>query len=129
MTKPPRARRNKSEQLALFLQQQGRFMTARQVAEAGFRYDDGTVDSVAEIGSIMHKLHQSTRFTVERQESPEPITRGGLAPVMVKVTAIAPRRADGNPADVVGSKPNLWRQLLGKRGSAKVETGASEEAG
>lgn len=130
MAKSLRSNANKSEQIARYLLQHGDYMTARQMADAGFTYEDGTVDSAGQIGSVLNKLHESSRFVVDRVTVSKKGCGRSTRETRVKVLSIAPRRpTDSNGVDVAGSEPNLWRQLLSRRGNAPLKLRASGEAG
>lgn len=108
-----RSRPNKSEQIARFLLKRGTFMTARQIYDAGFRFEDGEETSPNLISVLLNKLHHSARYVVDRSYMGE----GGNRVTLVKVISIADTRYGnrGAPADITGTELNIWRQLLTRK--------------
>lgn len=114
-----RSRPNKSEQIARFLLKRGTFMTARQIYDAGFRFEDGEETSPNLISVLLNKLHLSGRYVVERNYMGE----GGNRVNLVKVISIADTRYGnrGASADISGTELNIWRQLLTRKPGVRLE--------
>lgn len=108
-----RSRPNKSEQIARFLLKSGTFMTARQIYDAGFRFEDGEDTSPNLISVLLNKLHLSGRYIVERNYMGE----GGNRVNLVKVISISGSRYGNRaaPAEITGTELNIWRQLLTRK--------------
>lgn len=109
---------NKTVQLATFMLEQGKPMTAREVYEAGFRYRFGAETTVQAISSVLNKLHQSDRFCVERRL----IQGKGPKVASLHVKAVIGKKS-AEPAPGSASMV-LWRQLLTRPSGAAIQGGA-----
>lgn len=104
---------NKTEQIARFMVEHGRFMTSNDVYNAGFRFDDGAETSPNAISVLLNKMHVSGRYVVERNY----IHEGKKRMVCVKVLRIIDSKyGDGPNKDNNISHGAMWRNMLcGKR--------------
>lgn len=102
---------NKSMEIAEFALAQGRYLTARDMWDLGFRYSRGetTPDNIS---AILNKIHESDRFVVKRTVSQE----GKACRCRVLVTEIkkpeTPNRARN---DMLPQQVERWRWLLSRR--------------
>ncbi|WCH25208.1 hypothetical protein [Aeromonas salmonicida] len=106
---------NKTVQLATFMLEQGKSMTAREVYEAGFRYRFGAETTVPAISTILNKLHQSDRFCVERRF----VQGAGPKVVSLQVKAVIGKKS-AEPAPGSTSMV-LWRQLLTRQSGESMQ--------
>lgn len=107
---------NKTEQIARFMVEHGRFMTSNDVYNAGFRFDDGAETSPNSISVLLNKMHVSGRYVVERNY----IHEGNKRMVRVKVLRIIDSKYGGGPNKEINiSHGAMWRKMLcGKRMAA-----------
>ena len=99
---------NKTEQIARFMVDHGRFMTSNDVYNAGFRFDDGAETSPNSISVLLNKMHVSGRYVVERNYIHEGKKR------MVRI--IDSKYGDGPNKEINISHGEMWRKMLcGKR--------------
>lgn len=112
MTRPYRDKPNKSEQIARFMLEQGRAMTANEVFAAGFRFEDGLETNANAISVLLNKLHMSNRYQVERSY----ITEGRHRMVAVKILSIVDDfyGKDRN-GEINLSHSQIWRRLLSSK--------------
>lgn len=107
---------NKMEQVAHYLFEQKKPMTAKQVYEAGFRFQDGEPTTIALISARMCKLHESACYSVEREYT------DCAGPRMLSVAVKAILATGGRKSPEPGpAELGLWRQVLRRRpGSAPI---------
>lgn len=103
---------NKTEHIAQFMVEHGKFMTSSEVYNAGFRFDDGAETSPNAISVLLNKMHVSGRYKVERNY----IHEGNKRMVRVKVLRIIDSQyGDGPNKEVNISHGVMWRKLLGRK--------------
>lgn len=102
-------RTNKTEQIARFLFAQAKPMTARDMFDAGFRYEGGEQTSPYHISVLLNKLHHSPNYSVERSY----VQSGNNRLILVKVVSIKEGAQIG--AIVNEAALNVWRQLVTRR--------------
>ncbi|MGL5155032.1 MAG: hypothetical protein ACRC9H_08940 [Aeromonas veronii] len=104
---------NKTEQIARFMVEHGRFMTSSDVYNAGFRFEYGAETSPNSISALLNKMHVSGRYVVERNY----IHEGNKRMVRVKVLRIIDSKyGDGPNKEINISHSAMWRKMLcGKR--------------
>lgn len=115
MAKLYKNRTNKTEQIARFLFAQGKAMTARQVFEAGFRYEGGEETSPYHISVLLNKLHHSPNYSVERSY----VQAGNSRLTLVKVVSIREQPKPGGSV-LNEASLNIWRQLLSRKSGQAI---------
>lgn len=99
---------NKTEQIARFVIARNKHMSAREIFDSGFQFDDGpTTASI--ISSLLNKMHHSSRYTVERQVR----ELGSGFERAVRVIAIEGASTSGEfGIELKPTERDLWRNLL-----------------
>jgi len=99
---------NKTEQIAKFLLLSAKPMSARQMYDAGFRFDVGDTTPTA-INVLLGKMHVSSRYDLQRSRE----FIDGRSAAMVHVLAI-----DGGEcqdAEPVMTERGMWHMLLSRK--------------
>jgi hypothetical protein len=97
-------------EIAQFSLKQGQFLSAREMFNMGFRYSSGetTPDGIS---VVMNKLHESSRFTIQRRVRKE---KNG-EPTRVLVTEIKEREGlNRSLNDMMPHQADRWRWLLSR---------------
>lgn len=108
----------KTDQLAMWLLKQGQSMTAKEVYQAGFRYLFGAETTPQTISSLLNKLHENNRYSVDRryvEGQGARVTSVHVLSVMKKRTV---ERAMGE------TEMQLWRQLLTRPSGSTLQVAA-----
>ena len=102
---------NKSMEIAEFALVQGRYLTARDMWDLGFRFSRGetTPDNIS---AVLNKIHESDRIAAKRQVFQESNRRR----CRVLVTEIKEREAQNRSRnDMLPHLAERWRWLLSRR--------------
>lgn len=101
---------NKSMEIAAFSLAQGKYLTAREMWNLGFRYSRGetTPDSIS---VVLNKIHESDRLVVQRQVFKEANRRR----CRIMVTEIKERETLNRARnDMLPQVAERWRWLLSR---------------
>lgn len=102
---------NKSMEIAEFALAQGRYVTARDMWDLGFRFSRGET-SPENISAVLNKIHESDRIVAKRQVFQEVNRRR----CRVLVTEIKEREAQNRSRnDMLPHLAERWRWLLSRR--------------
>ena len=99
---------NKTEQIAKFLLLSAKPMSARQMYDAGFRFDVGDTTPTA-INVLLGKMHVSSRYDLQRSRE----FIDGRSAAMVHVFAID--GVEGQDEDPVMTERGMWHMLLSRK--------------
>ena len=99
---------NKTEQIAKFLLLSAKPMSARQIYDAGFRFDVGDTTPAA-INVLLGKMHVSSRYDLQRSRE----FIDGRSAAMVHVFAID--GGEGKDAEPVITERGMWHMLLSRK--------------
>ncbi|ANT70197.1 hypothetical protein [Aeromonas hydrophila] len=108
----------KTDQLAAWLLEQGKSMTAREVYDAGFRYRFGAETTIQTISSLLNKLHENNRYSVDRHY----IEGKGARVTSVHVKGIIKKRTVER--GMGATEMRLWWQLITKPSGTAVQVAA-----
>jgi hypothetical protein len=104
----------KTDQLAAWLLEQGKSMTAREVFEAGFCFKFGAETTIQTISSLLNKLHENNRYSVDRHYR----EGKGARVTSVHVKGIIKKRTvERGMGD---TEKQLWRQLITRPSGAAI---------
>lgn len=96
----------KTEQLATWLLAQGKSMTAKEAFEAGFRFMFEAKTTPQTIASLLNKLHENSRYSVDRHY------REGDGARVTSVHVIAALKKRTVERGMGSTEMLLWNQLL-----------------
>ena len=99
---------NKTEQIAKFLLLSAKPMSARQMYDAGFRFDVGDTTPTA-INVLLGKMHVSSRYDLQRSRE----FIDGRSAVMAHVFTI--NGGEGKDAEPVMTERGMWHMLLSRK--------------
>lgn len=101
---------NKSMEIAEFSLKQGKYLTAREMWNLGFRYSRGETTPDA-ISVVLNKIHESDRLVVQRQVLKEANRRR----CRIMVTEIKERETQNRARnDMLPQQAERWRWLLSR---------------
>lgn len=100
---------NKTEQIARFVIAKNKHMSAREIYDSGFVFDDGPTTATI-ISSLLNKMHNSTRYVVDRIVR----EKGAGHERAVKVISIDGASTTGEfGVTLKPTERDMWRSLLG----------------